>query len=146
MELVYTYLHTVYSVYSLFIFLIYRKSKEWLARNQNNVSEWSDMSIHGLLFRWASTIRVQLNVLVYNKADLIIISSFQNSILIGWFPSKSIKGWRKIGWSSIPSKLVKVFDQRFRWPLSLCILYIHVAEITMIKIVMHNKRSQFLLE
>ena len=48
-----------------------------------------------------------------------IISSFQNSMLIGWFPSKSIKVWRKIGWSSIPSKLVKVFDQRFLWPLSL---------------------------
>jgi hypothetical protein len=28
-----------------------RKSKDWLAaRNQNNVSEWSDMSTHGLLF------------------------------------------------------------------------------------------------
>ena len=26
------------------------KSKDWLARNQNNVSEWGDMSIHGLLF------------------------------------------------------------------------------------------------
>ena len=26
-----------------------RKSKDWLARNQNNVSEWSDMSIRGLL-------------------------------------------------------------------------------------------------
>jgi hypothetical protein len=25
-----------------------RKSKDWLARNQNNVSEWSDMSIRGL--------------------------------------------------------------------------------------------------
>ena len=24
------------------------KSKDWLARNQNNVSEWSDMSIRGL--------------------------------------------------------------------------------------------------
>ena len=47
------------------------------------------------------------------------ISSFQNSILIGWYPSKSIKVWRRIGWSSIPSKLVKVFDQRFLWPLSL---------------------------
>jgi hypothetical protein len=50
------------------------KSKEWLARDQNNVSEWSDMSVHGLLFRWATTIRVQLSVLVYNKANLIIIS------------------------------------------------------------------------
>ena len=40
------------------------KSKDWLARNQNNVSEWSDMSIRGLLFQWASTIKIQLNVLV----------------------------------------------------------------------------------
>ena len=26
-----------------------RKSKDWLARNQNNVSEWNDMSTGGLL-------------------------------------------------------------------------------------------------
>ena len=38
-----------------------RKSKDWLARNQNNVSEWSDMSTCGL---WASIIKIQLNVLV----------------------------------------------------------------------------------
>ena len=28
-----------------------RKSKDWLARNQNNVSEWSDMSTRRLLFQ-----------------------------------------------------------------------------------------------
>ena len=28
-----------------------RKSKEWLARNQDNVSEWDDMSLNGLLFQ-----------------------------------------------------------------------------------------------
>jgi hypothetical protein len=28
-----------------------RKSKDWLARNQNNVSEWSNMSTRGLLFQ-----------------------------------------------------------------------------------------------
>jgi len=28
-----------------------RKSKDWLARNQNNVSPRGNMSIHGLLFR-----------------------------------------------------------------------------------------------
>jgi hypothetical protein len=28
-----------------------RKSKDWLARNQNNVSEWDDMSTRGLLFQ-----------------------------------------------------------------------------------------------
>jgi hypothetical protein len=28
-----------------------RKSKDWLAWNQNNVSEWSDMSTRGLLIQ-----------------------------------------------------------------------------------------------
>ena len=28
-----------------------RKSKDWLTRHQNNVSEWSDMSTRGLLFQ-----------------------------------------------------------------------------------------------
>ena len=28
-----------------------RKSKDWLAWNQNNVSEWSDMSTRRLLFQ-----------------------------------------------------------------------------------------------
>ena len=42
-----------------------RKSKDWLARNQNvNVSQWSDMSTRGLLFQCASTIKTQLSVLV----------------------------------------------------------------------------------
>jgi hypothetical protein len=50
-----------------------RKSKDWLALNQDNVSEWGDMSIRRLLFQWASTIKIQLSLLVY-KVDLIIIS------------------------------------------------------------------------
>ena len=28
-----------------------RKSRDWLAQNQNNVSEWSDRSFLGLLFQ-----------------------------------------------------------------------------------------------
>ena len=28
-----------------------RKNKDWLARNQDNMSEWGDMSIRGLLFQ-----------------------------------------------------------------------------------------------
>ena len=40
-----------------------RKSKDWLARNQDNVSECGDMSISALLFQWASTIKIQLSVL-----------------------------------------------------------------------------------
>jgi len=35
-----------------------------LARNQDNVFEWGDMSIRGLLFQGASTIKIQLSVLV----------------------------------------------------------------------------------
>ena len=41
-----------------------RKSKDCLARNQDNVSEWGDMSIRELLFQWAGTIKIQLSVLV----------------------------------------------------------------------------------
>ena len=41
-----------------------RKGKDWLARNQNNVSELGDMSIRRLLFQWASTVKIQLRVLV----------------------------------------------------------------------------------
>jgi hypothetical protein len=37
---------------------IRRKSKDWLARNQNNVSEWSDMSTRALLCQcWSNTKR-----------------------------------------------------------------------------------------
>jgi hypothetical protein len=36
-----------------------RKTKDWLARNQDNVSEWG-----GLLFQWSNTIEIQLSVLV----------------------------------------------------------------------------------
>jgi hypothetical protein len=38
------------------------KSKDWFAQNQNNVSEWGDMSIRGLLFQWASTIKKKLSI------------------------------------------------------------------------------------
>ena len=41
-----------------------RKSKDWLAQNRDNVSEWGNMYIHGLLLQWASTIKIQLSVLV----------------------------------------------------------------------------------
>jgi len=40
------------------------KSKDWLAWNKDNVSEWSNMSIYGLMLQWASTIKIQLSMLV----------------------------------------------------------------------------------
>ena len=41
-----------------------RKSTYWLARIQDNLSKWGDMSIPELLFQGASTIKIQLSVLV----------------------------------------------------------------------------------
>jgi hypothetical protein len=41
-----------------------RKSKDWLTRNQNSVSEWGDMSTRQLLFQWVSTLKIQLSVLI----------------------------------------------------------------------------------
>jgi hypothetical protein len=40
-----------------------RKSKDWLVRNQD-MFKWGDMSIRGLLFQRASTIKIQLSVFV----------------------------------------------------------------------------------
>jgi hypothetical protein len=39
------------------------KSKDWLAHNLDNVSEWHNMSTHRLLFQWVSSIKIQLSVL-----------------------------------------------------------------------------------
>ena len=50
------------------------RSKGWLVQNQYNVSLWSDMSTRGLLFQLASTIKIQLRVLVQYKVDIIIIA------------------------------------------------------------------------
>jgi hypothetical protein len=44
--------------------IIFRVLTVVLAGNQNNVSEWSDMSIRRLLFQGASTIKIQLSSLV----------------------------------------------------------------------------------
>ena len=46
-----------------------RKRKDWLARNQNNVSEWSAMSIRGLLSNsacWSRTKRIPHRHLIEN--------------------------------------------------------------------------------
>jgi len=47
------------------------KGKDWLVRNQGNVSEWNDMCTNELLLQWATTIKIQLRALVVCKADII---------------------------------------------------------------------------
>ena len=41
-----------------------RKNKDWLALDRDNVSEWGEMSLRRLLFQCASTIKIQLSLLV----------------------------------------------------------------------------------
>ena len=48
-----------------------RKSKDWSPGNQDNVSEWSDMFIRGLLFQCASTIKIPISVFVLYKGTLL---------------------------------------------------------------------------
>jgi hypothetical protein len=98
---------------------LWRKSKDWLARNQYNVSEWRDVStlarnqynvsewrdvstlarnrynvskwgdvaICRLLFQWASTVKSQLSMLIWYKADLIIIS-LKINLFFSWYSWK----------------------------------------------------------
>jgi hypothetical protein len=42
----------------------HERVKDRLAQNQDNVYEWGDMSTCWLLFQWASTIKIQLSVVV----------------------------------------------------------------------------------
>jgi dTDP-4-dehydrorhamnose 3,5-epimerase-like enzyme len=41
-----------------------RKRKDWLVRNQDNVSVSGDMSIRGLFFHRDNTMKIQLSVLI----------------------------------------------------------------------------------
>ena len=49
---------------------IKEKEQDWLARIQNNMSKWSDMSTHGLSSQSARTMKIQLSVLVQKKRGL----------------------------------------------------------------------------
>ena len=64
-----------------------RKSKDCLARNQANVPEWDDMFIRGLFFQWASIMKIQLSVLVWYRANIIIIS-LKINLLSPWYSWK----------------------------------------------------------
>ena len=83
-----------------------RKSKDWLAQNQNNVSRWSVMSTSGLLFQWACTIKIQLSMLVQDKAYIFspiqivteFICCFIYQHLCEWMvtflSSLKLEGWK----------------------------------------------------
>ena len=39
-------------------------NKDWMARNQHNVSEWSELATRVMLLQWVSTMKIKLGVLV----------------------------------------------------------------------------------
>ena len=54
------------------------KSKDWLAENQDNVSECGDMSTHRLLFQRASSIKIQLSVLEQSRHHHLNVTCFHH--------------------------------------------------------------------
>jgi hypothetical protein len=80
-----------------------RKSKDWLAQSQDNVSEYGDMSIWFLLLQWASTIKVQLRLLVQYKEDLVIIS-LKINLFSPWY------SW-KIAWLALKNNHSLTFQK-----------------------------------
>jgi hypothetical protein len=45
-----------------------------MARNQYNVSVWGEISIRGLLFQWASTMHIQLNIYVKQQSFTLLVN------------------------------------------------------------------------
>jgi hypothetical protein len=82
-----------------------------LARNQDNVSEWGNMSIRGLLFQWPSTIKIQLSVLVKYKVDLIIIS-LKINLFSPWYSWKIAELALSINQSLTGNKIDSMY---FKW-------------------------------
>ena len=68
------YFKIVFSCFCAKHTVLRRKSKDRLALNQDNVSDWSDMYIHEL-FQRTSSKEIQLSVLIYKN---VIISSTCN--------------------------------------------------------------------
>ena len=60
---------TIKSAFVAYRLSTHRNRKEWLARNQDNVSEWCDMSTSGLLFMWSNAINLQLREFIYYKSE-----------------------------------------------------------------------------
>jgi hypothetical protein len=79
-------------------------SKYWVARNPPRVSKWSDISTSGLLFQWASTIIIQLSILVLYKADIfiIIIISSKCHLFLSWYCWKMFSWHKTIITHSLP--------------------------------------------
>jgi hypothetical protein len=80
------------------------KKQDELTWNQDNASEWGDMSTHGLFFKWASTIKIKLSALDYYKAN-IIITSLKCNLFSLWYSWKWLT-WRLKNNHSLTQKFI----------------------------------------
>ena len=62
-----------------------------LSMQHYGVHKRDNMSIRGLLFQWASTIKIKLRVLDLYKADLIIIIPLNINLFLPWYRWKIAK-------------------------------------------------------
>ena len=67
-----------------------RKSKDWLAWNQDNVSEWGIMPIHGLVFQWTSICNMFGNLLQYLIKKLWTDSLYKERGLLNNYPKHCV--------------------------------------------------------
>jgi hypothetical protein len=78
-----------------------RKSKDWLARNQDNLCEWCDMSFRRLLLQWASTMKKQrlTSLLSVNDHSLLHCVLYILFIIqpFAWFPDLVVLHLDKMG-------------------------------------------------
>ena len=102
------------------------RSRDWLAWNQDDMSEWGDMSISRLLFQWASTIKHPTQ-----RVGLVSPTNWISSTLVcHWFyvthtflhydiTSSLHKSWGKpllpktLRWNSMNCWLLSIVD--FLW-------------------------------
>jgi hypothetical protein len=80
-----------------------RKSKDWLPRNRDNMSEWIGIFIRGMLSQWASTKKIQQASWSSTKR----ISLYSNLIECNLFPPFYI--WKLLIWRQVKQHLLTHF-------------------------------------
>ena len=68
-------------------------SKRWLVWNQNNVSKWSDMFTRGLLFQWASKMKIQISHQIGHHQNLVECTWYSPWHTMPWYRWKLLI-WR----------------------------------------------------
>jgi hypothetical protein len=83
---------------------------DWLAWNWVNVSEWSDMSTRWLMFQWASTIKIQIRVLVYIDSGPHLINC---NLFLPWYGWKIAQPLTTLRNNRLSPQLIEIMNIKF---------------------------------